>query len=344
MDVLITGGNGLLGHHLVPAVQERGHVVRVLALPGEDTSWLEQRGVEVYRGDVRRSETLVVPIRGCDAVIHLAAMMGVWRPFADYYAVNVTGTENVCRAVLDEGIGRLVHISSWTVYGMGPGKVVAEEDPLKPLREPHVLTKAEGDRLVRRMIAEHGLPAVVVRPGTFIGPGDQLHFGRVADRLRAGKWIVIGSGDNALPLVYVSDVVDGLVLGLEHEGAVGQVYNLSNDRPFTQREFLNAIAQEVGAAPPRLHVPYLALYAGASVDERLVKLIRAKRKPIVTRLGVALFGTDNRHAIDKARRELGYEPRVSLREAIGLAAAWYRRESKGMELESAVDLGAATGG
>jgi nucleoside-diphosphate-sugar epimerase len=83
MDVLITGGTGLLGHHLVPALQDRGHTVRVLALPGEEASWLERRDVEVFRGDVRRPETLVVPIRGCDAVIHLAVMMGVWRPFAD---------------------------------------------------------------------------------------------------------------------------------------------------------------------------------------------------------------------------------------------------------------------
>jgi nucleoside-diphosphate-sugar epimerase len=323
--ILITGGNGLLGRYLVAALQERGDKVRVLALPGEDTSSLEERGIAVYRGDVCRPETLVAPMRGVDGVFHLAAMMGVWRPLKDYYAVNVTGTENVCRAALAEGIHRFVHISSWTVYGMGLGKPVREDFPLKPLREPHVLTKAEGDKLVRRMIVQDGLPAVIVRPGTFFGPGDHLHFGRVADRIRSGRWIIVGSGDNALPFVYVADVVQGLLLALDHDGAVGQAYNIASDRPLTQGQFMGAIAREVGARPPRLHIPYRALYAAACAAERLSEITGSKRQPVVGRLGVKLFGTDNRHAIDKAQRELGYRPRVDLLEGVRVAAAWYRQ-------------------
>ena len=323
MVILVTGGNGHLGRCLVEALQERGDTVRVLALAGEDTSWLEERGVEVYRGDVRRPETLTAPMRGSEGVFHLAAMIGVWRPFEDYHAVNVAGTENVCRAALAEGVRRLVHVSSWTIYGMGRGAPVSEEHPLKPLREPHVLTKVAGDQLVRRMIAEEGLPAVIIRPGTFFGPGDELHFGRIADRIRAGRWIVIGSGENALPLVCTTDVVHGLLLALDREGAVGNAYNITNDRPLTQREFLDAIAREIGAEPPRLRVPYRPLYAVACADEQLVKRTRATRPPVVTRLGVKLFGTDNRHAIEKARDELGYTPEVSLREGVRLAAAWY---------------------
>src|ERR1700681_503738 len=119
VEVLITGGAGLLGHHLVQVLLERGDRVRVLALPDEDVSWLERRGVAVHRGDICRPETLVAPMQGAERVVHLAAMMGVWRPLADYRAVNVAGTENVCRAAIAEGISRVVHVSSWTVYGMG---------------------------------------------------------------------------------------------------------------------------------------------------------------------------------------------------------------------------------
>jgi nucleoside-diphosphate-sugar epimerase len=328
MVMLITGGNGHLGRHLVAALQERGDAVRVLALPGEDTSWLEERGVAVFRGDIRRPQTLVAPMHGVDGVLHLAAMIGVWRPMEDYHAVNVTGTENVCRAALAGGVRRFVHVSSWTVYGMGLGEPVPEGSALKPLREPHVLTKVAGEKLVRRMVAEDGLPAVIIRPGTFFGPGDELHFGRIADRIRAGRWIIIGSGGNALPLVDVTDVVQGLLLALDHEGAVGEAYNITHDRALTQRQFLDAIAREIGAPPPRRRVPYRPLYAAACADERLVRLTRAKRQPLVTRLGVKLFGTDNRHAIDKARRELGYAPQVDLREGVALAAAWYRQRDR----------------
>ena len=323
MDVLITGGNGLLGHHLVSALQERGDSVRVLALPGEETGWLEQRGVEVHRGDVRQPETLTAPMSGAHAVLHLAGMMGVWRPMADYHAVNVTGTKNVCRAALSEGVSRVVHVSSWTVYGTDLGLPAREDFLLRPFHEPYAVTKAAGDKAVQRMIAEEHLPAVIIRPGSFFGPGDRLHFGRLADRLREGRGVIIGPGDNALPFVYVTDVVQGLLLALDHAHAVGHAFNITTDRPLTQQELLEAIARETGASPPRVHVPYRPLYTAGYLAERLAMASGSKTQPMVTRLGVKLFGTDNRHAIDKARQELGYHPRVGLREGVRLAADWY---------------------
>ena len=165
MDILITGGNGLLGRHLVPALQDRGDNVRVLALPEEDTRWLRERGVAVHRGDVRWPDTLVAPMSGVTAVLNLAGMMGVWRPLEDYRDVNVTGTQNVCRAALAERVGRVVHVSSWTVYGMDLGRPAREDFLLKPFREPYAMTKAEGDLAVQRMIADDHLPAVIIRPG-----------------------------------------------------------------------------------------------------------------------------------------------------------------------------------
>src|SRR6202035_4806233 len=107
-------------------------------------------------------------MHGVDGVLHLAAMIGVWRPMEDYHAVNVTGTENVCQAALAAGVRRFVHVSSWTIYGMGRGEPVPEGAPLKPLRESHVLTKVAGDKLVRRMVAEDGLPAAIVPRGACV--------------------------------------------------------------------------------------------------------------------------------------------------------------------------------
>jgi nucleoside-diphosphate-sugar epimerase len=257
------------------------------------------------------------------AVFHLAGMMGLWRPMADYRAVNVTGTENVCRAALAEAVPRLVHVSSWTVYGMDLGQPAREEFLLKPFNEPYAVSKAAGDLAVQRMIAEQHLPAVIIRPGTFFGPGDHLHFARMADRLRAGKGVIVGAGDNALPFVYVTDVVQGLMLALDHPNAVGQAFNITNDSPLTQREMLEAIASETGASPPRVHVPYRALYGAGYIAERMAVVSGTEAQPMVTRLGIKLFGTDNRHCIDKARRELGYRPRTSLREGVQLAASWY---------------------
>ena len=323
MEILITGGGGLLGRHLVPTLLERGDRVRVLALPDENVSWLDELGVGIHRGDIRDRLTLSAPMQGVDAVLHLAGMMGVWRPLDDYRAVNVTGTENVCRTALAQGVRRIVHVSSWTVYGIDVGRPCTEDFPLRPFADPYAVTKAEGDRLVQRMIVEDGLPAAIVRPGTFFGPGDRLHFGRIADKLRAGKGVVIGRGDNALPFVYVTDVVQGLLLGLDHERAVGQAFNITNDQPLSQQEFMEATAAEVGGKPPRVHLPYRLLNTAAYAIEHIARAARLRRQPPVTQLGVKLFGTDNRHAVDKARRELGYSPRVTIREGIRLSASWY---------------------
>lgn len=329
MKTLVTGGNGFVGRHLVQALQERGDQVRVLALPNEDAAWLEKRDVSVHRGDIRRPETLVSAMQGVEAVVHLAAMMHVWRPLEDYHAVNVTGTENVCKTAQASGVRRLVHMSSSSVYGMALGRPADETFPLRPFRDPYPITKAAGDMLVQRMIAEEGLPAVIVRPDQIFGPGDRLHFGRTADRLRSGKGIIVGRGDNALPLVYVTDVVQGLLLALDHERAIGEAFNITSDRPLTQRQFLEAIARAVGARPPRLHVPYRALYAAGWAAERLAFTKRSDRRPPITPLGVAFLGTSNHYSIDKAKRELGYRPRTAIAEGIRLTAAWHRLQPRG---------------
>ena len=121
----------------------------------------------------------------------------------------------------------------------------------------------------------------------------------------------------------------GIVLALDCEHAVGQAYNVSNDEPLTQQEFLAAIAEELGVSAPSLHVPYHALYYAGALAERMSYLAKSKKQPFVTRLGVKLFGTDNRHSIEKARTELGYSPQVPIREGVRLAAEWYQAQAGG---------------
>lgn len=124
----------------------------------------------------------------------------------------------------------------------------------------------------------------------------------------------------------MTDVVQGILRALDHNHAVGQIYNISHDQPLTQAEMLQVIARETGGHPPSIHVPYHLLYTLAFGVERAARLVAWPHQPPVTRLGVKLFGTDNRHAIDKARQEIGYTPQVSLVEGVRIAAAWYRRQ------------------
>src|SRR6266487_2416358 len=224
MEMLITGGNGFLGRNLILALQERGDNVRVLALSTEDTTWLEKRDVAVFRGDILNPDAHIAPMGGVEGMLHLAAMIGAWRAIRDYYAVNVTGTENVCQAALEAGVRRLVHISSAMVYDMAMGRAVTEDDLLEPLDEPYSLTKAQGDMLVQRMIREEHLPAVIIRPGTLIGPGDRLNFGRMADRIRAGKGTADRSSTDHLRLVPAPGYLDiWECAGRRSPGSEGQI-------------------------------------------------------------------------------------------------------------------------
>jgi nucleoside-diphosphate-sugar epimerase len=220
-------------------------------------------------------------------------------------------------------VKRLVHVSSTSVYRQGLGVPVREHFPLEPLPDPYPVTKAAGDRLVQRMIAEDHLPASIVRTSTIYGPGDHLNFGRIAQRLLSGRAIVIGSGRNRVPFTNVDDAVQGMLLVLEHERAEGQIYNIADARSATQEELLRVIADELDARVPHIHVPHRLLYSTAFVAERLAQLKKSQHAA-VTRFGVALYGADNRVAIDKARGELGYEPQVPLRQGVRAAAAWYR--------------------
>lgn len=324
----MTGGNGFVGRHLIRALQERGDRVRALVLPGEDARWLEDQGIQVHRGDICLPGSLVTPLRDADKVVHLAGLMGARQPMAAYRAINVTGTQNVCQAALAAGVTRLVHMSSSSVYGMALGRPADEAFPLAPFPDPYPVTKAVGDLLVQRMIREHGLPAVILRPDQIFGPGDQLHFGHMADRLRAGRGVIVGRGDNVYPLVYVTDAVRAVLLALDHPDAAGQAFNVTTDRPLTQQQYFEAIASETGAPAPRVHLPYRVLYAASYLAECLATLTRSRFSPPVTRFGIAFFGTDSRHATGKASRELGFTAGVDLRDGVRLTAAWYRERDR----------------
>lgn len=327
MKILVTGATGLLGGHLLQALQQRGEQLRALVLPVENAAKLEAQGIEIIRGDITDASTLIPAVNGVEVVIHLAGMMGVNRPVADYRLVNVTGSENLYRAAQAAGVRRFVHTSSHTVYGLGHARFLREEDPLRPDPDPYSISKAEGDRLLQRLMSAGQMETVILRPGTFFGPGDRLHYGRMAQRIKSGKGVIIGRGRNALPFCYVTDIAQGFLLAAYHEHAPGNIYNITNDQPLTQQEIFNAIADDVEGQRPTRHLPYLPVYYGSMGAEMLAALTHTR--PVVTRLGALMFGSDNKHSIEKARRELGYEPAVSLRDGLRLAAVWFN--AGGME-------------
>ncbi|HZZ83324.1 MAG TPA: NAD-dependent epimerase/dehydratase family protein [Anaeromyxobacteraceae bacterium] len=334
MGVLVTGAAGLVGSHVVDALLRRGERVRALLRPEEPGERLAAAaGVEVVRGDLGDPPSLTAAVAGVERVLHCAARTGPWGPRHEYERVNVAGLRALVDAATAAGVRRLVHVSSAIVQGTDAPRPRDESAPLRLEPNPYSWSKILGERLLEAVIREGRLEVAIVRPGLVFGPRDAGSFGRFASMIEGGKMVVIGSGENHLPLVYVGDVAEAILLAGESPRAAGRTYLVVNDEPVTQREYLGAIAGALGVAPPRRHVPYRLALTLAQVAEGLVRVSRRRGPPPLTRFGVRMLGGENRFVIRRAREELGFEPRVGLAEGVRLGVAWYRESARGAGAE-----------
>jgi 2-alkyl-3-oxoalkanoate reductase len=327
MKVLVTGAAGLLGSHVAEFALERGDAVRVLLRPGADVSWLARDGVEVYRGDLTDRLFVESAVDGVERVLHCAARTGPWGPETEYERVNIYGLKILVEAAMAVGVRRIVHASSITVHGIDVHGTADESAPLCGGSDPYSRSKVAGERLLQQLIRDKGAPVSIVRPGLIYGPRDTNSFGRFARLVEQGKMVIIGSGNNHMPLIYVRDAAQGIWLVSEVDKAIGRTYLLVNDEPVTQREYFNALAKELGVSPPRRHIPYrLALTLGATA-EMVGHLMHTKQPPPIMRFGLMQVAGENRFVINRARSELGFVPQVNLTDGVRQGIAWYRTTS-----------------
>ena len=324
MTVLVTGAAGFLGSHVTDLLIEAGEHPRVLVHPDDDVATFAGSKVDIHRADIGDRVALETALSGVDRVLHCAARTGPWGPAADYERTNVNALETLVRLAMAAGVRRLVHVSSITVHGLDHRETLDETAPLSPAPDPYSRSKAAGERLLERLIRDEHAPVTIVRPGWIYGPRDTASFGRIAGKVDKGQMLMLGAGRNHVPLIYVRDAAMGVLLAAEASGAEGRGYLVVNDEPVTQREFTRSIAAELGVPAPARHIPYrLALTLGA-LGEAVGHLRRSERPPPVTRFGVQLLGGENRFAIGRARRELGFAPQVDLAEGVMRSVAWYR--------------------
>lgn len=317
----VTGGTGFAGSHLCRTLIERGWRVTVLARPSGRTEPLEQLGVTLVRGDVRDSRTFADALRGADVVYHLAAAFReVKLSDADYRAVNVEGTRHVIEAAARGGVGRVVHCSTVGVHGDTGAEPVDETAPFDP-PDFYCQSKLEGEVLARELFERHRLPGVVFRPVGLHGPGD-TRFLKLFRGIRRGRFVMLGSGEINYHLTYIDDLCDGIVLCGEHPAAVGEAFILGGESFVTLNRFVAEVAGAVGAPVPRRRIPLWPVMAGAVACEAICRPLGVE-PPLYPRR-VEFFSKHRAFRIDKAKRILGYAPRVSVREGLQRTAEWYR--------------------
>ncbi len=320
MKVFLTGATGFIGGHVARALRDRGDDVRVLVRSSAKAEPLVALGCEPVIGDLSDTAAIASGLEGCDAVIHGAAVYEVGIPASEHramYESNVLGTETVLRAALEAKTPKVVYVSTIGAYGNTHGEVVDEtyEHPGKDFTSYYEQTKYEAHRVAQRMIAEEGLPCVIVQPGGVYGPDDHSAIGKTISDFVAGRLPLLPFPDLGMNMVHVEDVADGILLALD-KGVPGQAYNLGGQIT-TMREMIGTVAEVSGRKPPRGAMPTGLLKVLTPVGPVVGKIMGQPpnlRELISSADGVTFWA---KH--DKAMADLGYSPRgleTGLRETL----------------------------
>lgn len=320
-NVLVTGARGFVGSHLVRRLLDKGYIVRALVRKGRDISGLDSR-VKVYYGDITDPYSLGDAVRGAYMVYHLAAVVtlaGI--PDRLFWEVHVKGTENTLEVSLNSGVERFIHVSTCGVHGDVKNPLASEDSPIRA-EDIYQRTKAEGERIVR-YLGEKGIQTVIIRPTGVYGPGD-MRLLRLFKMINNRRFFMVGDGNTFFHPVYIDDLTDALILAGESDNAVGESFIIGGERYLTLNELVNIIARTLGVTLRKLHLPIFPIKALANITEFVCKPLGIE--PPLYRRRIDFFTKNRAFDISKAKRILGYRPRVDIEEGIRLTVDWYKKE------------------
>lgn len=343
--VLVTGGSGFVGANLVNTLLERGHEVR--SFDRAPSPLPPHPKLDVLTGDVCDPDTAAAAVAGIDTVIHTAAiieLMGGAAATGEYrqrsFAVNVGGTENLVRAGRAAEVKRFVYTSSNSVV-MG-GQRIGNGDETMPytdrFNDLYTETKVAAERYV---LSENGVDDMLtcaVRPSGIWGRGDRTMFRKLFEAVIAGQTkVLIGRKRVKLDNSYVHNLVHGFILAGEHlvpgGTAPGQAYFINDGEPINLFEFARPVIEACGCHWPRLRVPGSPVRAAMSIWQRLHFRFGLPQPPLEP-LAVERIYLDNYFSIDKARRELGYEPLFTTEAAMADCLPYYTDMFREMRAEA----------
>jgi nucleoside-diphosphate-sugar epimerase len=314
----VTGGSGFVGRHLIATLRTHGAEVRALARSKTAASIVERAGAIPVPGDLQNQEALCQGMEGCDVVFHLAAMKGLWGRFEEFQQVNVTGTAQVLAAARAAGVSRVVYTSTEAVLAGGAPLVHVDETWPRPARPAgaYAVSKGMAEDLVLAANSPE-LSTVIVRPRLIWGPGDTGSLPQLIAAVRAGRFAFIDGGYYLTSTCYITNACEGLLLAAER-GRGGEIYFVSDGTPIEMRTFLTAWLRTADVEPGTRSIPRWLAKWGAICAEFAWQTLRLRGSPPLTQLAVQLMGEEVTVTDAKARRELGYEGKVSREE--GFAA------------------------
>ncbi len=334
MKAAVTGSTGLVGSHLVECLLEQGHEVRALARKTSDLSHLKTTGAEIVIGDVKDYDSLKPLVQGIDIVFHTAAkVMPGWGKWEEFESCIVKGTENMLNASIEAGVSRFLYFSSEDVYGEGLfGETPADEStPAEVEFTPYTYycyAKLLADRMAREYHEQGKIAVTVVRLCGVYGPRDRLLTDRFYGLIKSPIVIWPGKSNPRTTLAYAADVAQCAILAATSYKAIGEVYNVAPPEEQRWGDFADAIARALGNSNRRWSIPMRPVYAAALLMELWGRLWHLKEPPFLTRADLRLFEKGIYLGGSKVRKELGWEPKVSLDEGTRRYVEWRRAQSQ----------------
>jgi 3beta-hydroxy-Delta5-steroid dehydrogenase / steroid Delta-isomerase len=352
--ILVTGGSGFVGANLVSTLLERGYEVR--SFDRSPSPLPAHERLQVLEGDICDQDTVATAVEGIDTVFHTAAiidLMGGSSVTEEYrkrsFAVNLGGTENLVRAGQAAGVSRFVYTASNSVV-MG-GQRIAGGNETMPytdrFNDLYTETKVAAERFVLSQNGIDGLLTCSIRPSGIWGRGDQTMFRKVFESVLAGHVkVLVGSKHAKLDNSYVHNLIHGFILAAEHlvpgGTAPGQAYFINDGEPINMFEFSRPVVVACGEPFPTLRVPARLVWL-AMVGWQWLHFRFGLPKPLLEPLAIERISRDNYFSIDKARRDLGYEPLFTTEEAMADCLPYYLDLYQKMkQTASAQPVGAAT--
>ncbi len=330
MKVLVTGGGGFLGSAICKLLRARD--VEVRSLSRSRHAALDALGVRQYQGDIAMLDSVLSASKGCDAIIHSAALAGIWGNFDDFSRTNIGGTMAVLGACELNGIGKLVYTSTPSVVHAGHDIEGGDERlPYATQFLAHYpATKAVAEQ---RVLAANSptLCTVALRPHLIWGPGDNHLLPRILKRAQAGQLRFIGVSKK-IDTVYVDDAAQAHLDALDHlapgAACAGKAYFISQDQPITLDDMINRMLRSCGQQPVNQRIsPKVAKLAG-HVFETLWRVLGKTSDPPMTRFLAEQLSTAHWFNITAAKRDLGYRPKLSIAEGMSRLQEWWQREGR----------------
>jgi nucleoside-diphosphate-sugar epimerase len=332
MHALVTGGGGFLGGYIVEALIARGD--RVRSFGRGDYPTLRAQGVEVVRGDIRDADAVGAACRGVDCVFHAAALPGVGMRRREYDDVNRQGTEHVLAGCRAAAVSRLVYTSSPSVVFAGADQCSIDESApydfrwMEVNRAYYSLTKARAEQAVLAANSEQ-LRTCALRPHLIWGPGDTQLVPRLISRARSGRLRRVGDGTNLVDITYVENAAEAHLQAADAladpcSRAAGKAYFISQGQPVNCWQWIDEILALADLPPVRKTMSLKTAWRVGAALEAAYRLLRLKGEPPMTRFLAAQLATSHWFDIGAARRDLGYEPRVSTAEGMRRLGEWLR--------------------